>query len=80
MDNIQLSMLDTIKKDWIAEIENLCEKMIKLYELPPASLYLARNMGRKDKKDDVISYSICIYEPEYPEVKSVEKIQQEIQS
>ena len=77
MDNVQLSMMDLAHRDWISEIESLCQKMIRIHELPLGSLYLARNMGREgmgaDKREEVISYSICIYEPEYPEVKGVEK-------
>ena len=65
------------ERDWQAEIAKLCEKLVEKHELPSNSLYLAKNMGREGKYADnsnkVISYSICIYEPEYPEIKGAEK-------
>ena len=68
MNNQQLS----IKRDWQQEIEALCKRLVDLHKLPKDSIYLAKNMGREgkvaDKRDTVISYSICIYEPEYPEI------------
>lgn len=64
------------ERNWQQEIASLCDKLVEKHELPNKSLYLAENMGRKGKVDNsnkVISYSICIYEPEYPEIAGKEK-------
>lgn len=59
--------------DWKNEINKICLAMIEKHKLPANSLYLAENMGKEgklaDNREEVISYSVCIYEPEFPEVK-----------
>ena len=54
--------------DWRNSIKQLLADIIENKGLPTDSLYLAGNTG-KGNSTDVISYSICIYEPEYPPVK-----------
>ena len=73
----QMNLFDIEERNWQEEISSLCDRLVQFHELPKNSLYLAKNMGREgkiaDKRDTVVSYSICIYEPEYPEVSSTEK-------
>ena len=73
----QINLFDMEDRNWQEEISTLCDRMVEAHQLPQKSLYLAKNMGREgkvsDKRDTVISYSICIYEPEYPEVSGKEK-------
>lgn len=72
----QLSIFGIEDRDWQKEISGLCDRLVEEHQLPKKSLYLAKNMGREgkqDKRDKVISYSICIYEPEYPEVPNKDK-------
>lgn len=45
-------------------IENMLKKIVQERDLPNQSLYLMENFGRD--KNSVTSYSVCIYEPEYP--------------
>ncbi len=61
------------KRDWKTEIQELCDRLILKYKLPKGSLYLAENYGKGNNKDVVISHSITIYEPEYPEIKGIAK-------
>lgn len=49
---------------WKRNIQDMLDKMIIELELPENSLFLAQNIGRVTK--EVTSYSVCIYEPEYP--------------
>lgn len=77
MGNEQINIFDLEDRNWQEEISALCDRLVDLHQLPKNSLYLAKNMGREgkaaDKRDTVVSYSICIYEPEYPEVLGTEK-------
>lgn len=69
----QMELFKNSKKKWETEIQAVCETMVIKYKLPPKSIYIAQNMGRdgkEDKRNQIISYSICIYEPEYPETKN----------
>ena len=50
--------------DWKLPIQIMLEQMIVDMELPENSLYLMPNYGRDGKK--ITSYSVCIYEPDYP--------------
>lgn len=50
--------------DWKKNIEEMLEHIIEDLELPERSLYLNENYKRGN--GEVNSYSICIYEPEYP--------------
>lgn len=50
--------------DWKAPIQIMLGQMIVDMELPENSLYLMTNYGRDGKK--ITSYSVCIYEPDYP--------------
>lgn len=68
MDYEQLSIFDIRQPDWKEEVSALCERLIAKLELPEGSLYLAENRG---KTGEIISYSLCIYEPEYPLVSKV---------
>lgn len=53
-------------KEWKIKIQEMLNKLIAEFELPEKSLYLAQNVGRVTKK--ITSYSVCIYEPEYPKL------------
>lgn len=50
--------------DWKALIQEMLDSMVVEKELPEKSLYLMTNYGRDGQK--ITSYSICIYEPDYP--------------
>ena len=50
---------------WMVETQNKLDELIERKRLPEKSLYLAVNRGRLHK-DKITSYSICIFEPEYP--------------
>lgn len=50
--------------DWKQSVREMLEKMILEKELPKQSLHLMTNYTR-DKKQ-ISSYSICIFEPDYP--------------
>ena len=65
--------------DWKKDIRDMLEDLIQKYELPEKSLYLSDNKSQSDAtKDDVISHSVCIWEPDYPstphEVQSQNKL------
>lgn len=62
-----------MSNDWKSKIENVLEELIIKHELPVKSLYLMANTGRKN--DNVTSYSVAIYEPDYPEVTGGRKDQ-----
>ena len=51
--------------DWKAKINRICSDLIMEYELPEGTVYLAENRGKKNT-DEIKSYSICIWEPQYP--------------
>lgn len=65
----QIQIFDSDKEqvDWKNKIHEMLEDLIHRYELPEHSLYLAENRGRTSKK--ITSYSVCIYEPEFPKQK-----------
>lgn len=69
----------TVIDDWKKRVDDLCHDLIRKHILPQDSIYLARNKGRKgkaeDKSDITISYSLCIYEPEWPETRGAVKDQ-----
>lgn len=52
------------RTDWQAAVQIMLDEMVIDKELPKQSLYLMENYGRDGKK--VTSYSVCIYEPNYP--------------
>lgn len=51
---------------WKSRIQDMLDEMVHVLELPEKSLYLSKNVGRIS--NDVTSYSVCIYEPEYPKL------------
>ncbi len=51
--------------DWISETKKMLNTLVDKYELPKGSLYLSHNTSRDDP-NTVISYSICIWEPNFP--------------
>lgn len=53
-------------KGWKKNLQKMLDELIQEKELPEHSLYLAQNSGRMS--DRVTSYSVCIYEPEYPKI------------
>lgn len=58
--------LDANESDdsWKVKIQSMLDDMVIEYELPEQSLYLKTNYGRTSNK--ITSYSVSIYEPEYP--------------
>lgn len=54
-------------KSWQDQIRDMLTDLIAEYELPEDSLYLSENPSPKDQ-NKIISYSVCIYEPDYPRV------------
>lgn len=50
--------------NWKKPVEDMLEALIVEMELPEKALYLMTNYGRDGKK--ITSYSVCIYEPDYP--------------
>ena len=56
-----------IKDSWQNSIRDMLKELVNKYELPKNSLYLSENRGQK-ASDSIISYSICIWEPNYPPV------------
>ena len=50
--------------DWKVSVQAMLDKMVLKEELPENSLYLMSNIGRDGMT--ITSYSICIYEPDYP--------------
>lgn len=57
--------------DWKSTIQSILDEVIEKEKLPKEGLFLAENLGKIGGKNEgkVVSYSICIYEPEYPELK-----------
>lgn len=55
-----------IEPKWKKDIQRILNDLIIEKELPDKSLHIVTNFGRDKKK--VTSYSLCIYEPEYPPV------------
>lgn len=50
--------------DWKSIIQTELDKIVSKMGLPEKSLYVAANYGRDKSK--ITSYSVCIYEPDYP--------------
>lgn len=51
-------------KDWKCSIKDMLNEMIKEEELPEESLFLSTNYSKDGKT--ITSYSVCIYEPDFP--------------
>lgn len=64
---MQYTIFDVL--DWREQIRNMLEELITEYELPPGSLYLSDNYGKK-KTDQLVSHTIYIWEPTYPPIKN----------
>ena len=60
-----VSEKQTIEDDWKQRIREMLIQLVREYELPEGSLYLSDNKGKKDNTK-IISYSVCIWEPDYP--------------
>lgn len=60
--------IDILEEDelWKKELQKMLDELIEKWELPEKSLFLAQNIGRVSHK--ITSYSVCIYEPEYPKI------------
>lgn len=53
--------------DWKEAVRNMLMELTGEYELPNNSLYLSDNYGQSGKTpQDIISHSVCIWEPDYP--------------
>lgn len=63
-----LSVIDVSEEDerWKKNLQTMLDKLISVWNLPEKSLYLGKNIGRIS--NNVTSYSVCIYEPEYPKI------------
>ncbi len=65
--------------DWKKDILEMLENLIREYELPNNSLYMSDKKSQSiESNSDVISHSVCIWEPDYPtsphEVRSQNKL------
>lgn len=65
--NNMINQNNNINDDWKSKITYMLNTLIKEMELPEQSLHIATNYDRAGNA--VTSYSICIYEPEYPSLK-----------
>lgn len=67
-DDTVLMVVDVTVEDesWKRDVQKMLDELVISLELPEKALYLAQNIGRVSNK--VTSYSICIYEPEYPKI------------
>ena len=55
--------------DWKQSLRDMLNDLVMEYELPVGSLYLSDNYGQKGKKKgELISHTVCIWEPAYPPV------------
>lgn len=54
---------DTGANRWPEYIQHMLNELVVELELPKGSLYVGANVG---KDNQITSYSICIYEPDYP--------------
>lgn len=50
--------------DWKTTVQHMLDELVIEEELPAQSLYLMANYSKNGRK--ITSYSICIYEPDYP--------------
>ena len=62
-------------ENWTQPIRDMLENLIKEYELPEGSLYLSDNYGRGRY---IISHSVCIWEPNYPQMPNEKRGQNKI--
>ena len=53
--------------DWQDQVSRVLEELVNEYDLPEGSLYLSTNRGQTDT-DKPVSYTVCIWEPDYPPV------------
>ncbi len=54
---------------WQDKVKLVLSELIKEYALPEGSLYLSENKGQNNS-ELTISYSVCIWEPDYPRNKT----------
>lgn len=57
-------------KDWKKLTEEVIAEVIKEKKLYPKAIYIAPNKGKKEGKDVIVSYSICIWEKDYPDTSN----------
>lgn len=50
--------------EWVTMIEDILKDIVNTEELPENGLFLQANTGRSG--DKIVSYSVCIFEPDYP--------------
>lgn len=67
--NEQISLFDEF--DWKTEIQKMLDELVIKLELPKGSLSLLSNVGWLS--DEETSYSVNIYEAEYPEIPNAKK-------
>lgn len=67
-DETVMMFADITNEDegWKRNVQNMLDELAVSLELPEKALYLAQNIGRIS--NNVTSYSVCIYEPEYPKI------------
>ncbi len=73
-----LEKLDVNTTNWTDSIRDMLEDLIKEYELPVGSLYLSDNYSTKDETNRIISHSVCIWEPNYPQMPNEKRGQNKI--
>ncbi|MCC8150063.1 MAG: hypothetical protein LIO96_00985 [Lachnospiraceae bacterium] len=62
-----LNRISLEKGEWKQAVRDMLNELVKEYELPVGSLYLADNYGKMEK-NKLISHSVCIWEPSYPQM------------
>ena len=61
MNNINEVCNEEKIEEWFINTKKMLDKLIKEYELPSGSLYITKNINQKS-----LTFSICIWEPDYP--------------
>ncbi len=77
--NYQASMQEMLKTgilnngpEWCIHVRKMLDELVRELDLPDKSLYLSDNYGRVET-DKVISYSVCIWEPDYPPLEEMKQ-------
>lgn len=70
---------DTDATPWTDRVRQMLIDLIAELELPEGSLYLSDNYGTSaNTKDRIVSYSVCIWEPDYPPLPNMKPGQNKI--
>lgn len=66
-DSTDKSSFNASEYDWKQQIRSMLTELIAEYELPTGSLYLSDNYSKADSTQ-LISHSVCIWEPHFPAI------------